>query len=252
MRRLGIAPQVERMGKATNDWFTTVTERFGVYDGATNPTVDEVPTNQWILFRNTTTGDVYIFYNDDGTLRQILLATTSSGVAAHASTHAAGGTDPIKLDDLAAPDDNIDLNASTTKHGLLPKLSGTATEFLTGNGTWAVPTGTATGDVVGPASSTDNALVRFDGITGKLVQDSSATLSDTGDLVVTTVTATSVTVDTVKTTPVLVANLPVQPVDAGTRAFVTDANATTFASIVAGGGANLVPVYSDGTDWRIG
>ena len=39
---------------------------------------------------------------------------------------------------------------------------------------------------------------------------------------------------------------------AGARAFVSDANATTFASIVAAGGANNVPVYSDGTNWRIG
>lgn len=38
----------------------------------------------------------------------------------------------------------------------------------------------------------------------------------------------------------------------GGRAFVSDANATTFASIVAGGGSNRVPVYSDGTNWRIG
>jgi hypothetical protein len=38
----------------------------------------------------------------------------------------------------------------------------------------------------------------------------------------------------------------------GARSFVSDANATTFASIVAGGGANKVPVYSDGTNWRIG
>lgn len=38
----------------------------------------------------------------------------------------------------------------------------------------------------------------------------------------------------------------------GARAFVSDANATTFGSIVAGGGANKVPVYSDGTNWRIG
>lgn len=38
----------------------------------------------------------------------------------------------------------------------------------------------------------------------------------------------------------------------GARATVTDANATTFASIVAGGGANVVPVYSDATNWRIG
>lgn len=39
---------------------------------------------------------------------------------------------------------------------------------------------------------------------------------------------------------------------AGDRTMVTDANATTFNSIVAGGGANTVPVYHDGTNWRIG
>mgnify|MGYP001617979545 CR=1 FL=1 len=50
-----------------------------------------------------------------------------------------------------------------------------------------------------------------------------------------------------------VANLPsAVTIGAGARALVTDANATTFASVVAGGGANVVPVYSDGTDWRIG
>lgn len=38
------------------------------------------------------------------------------------------------------------------------------------------------GDVVGPASATDNALVRFDGTTGKVIQNSTATLSDTGVL----------------------------------------------------------------------
>lgn len=39
---------------------------------------------------------------------------------------------------------------------------------------------------------------------------------------------------------------------AGARDFVSDATATTFASVVAGGGANNVPVYCDGTNWRIG
>lgn len=40
----------------------------------------------------------------------------------------------------------------------------------------------ASGDVVGPASSTDNALVRFDTTTGKLVQNSAAILDDSGNL----------------------------------------------------------------------
>jgi hypothetical protein len=38
----------------------------------------------------------------------------------------------------------------------------------------------------------------------------------------------------------------------GARRTVTDATVTTFASVVAGGGANIVPVYSDGSAWRIG
>jgi hypothetical protein len=43
------------------------------------------------------------------------------------------------------------------------------------------------GDLVGPAASTDNALARFDGTTGKLLQDSSvATLSDNGRLTIAT------------------------------------------------------------------
>src|SRR5574341_155967 len=42
--------------------------------------------------------------------------------------------------------------------------------------------GGAGGDVVGPASSTDNALARFDGATGKLLQNSNATLSDAGTM----------------------------------------------------------------------
>jgi len=63
-------------------------------------------------------------------------------------------------------------------------------------------------------------------------------------------TATSST-DYLLTTPRTVANLPTAGI-AGRRAFVTNATATTFASIVAGIGANQVPVYDDGTNWRIG
>ena len=40
--------------------------------------------------------------------------------------------------------------------------------------------GTGSGDVVGPASSTDNAIARFDATTGKLLQNSTITVSDTG------------------------------------------------------------------------
>lgn len=40
----------------------------------------------------------------------------------------------------------------------------------------------SSGDVVGPASSTDNAIVRFDGTTGKLVQNSGVTVDDSNNI----------------------------------------------------------------------
>ena len=52
------------------------------------------------------------------------------------------------------------------------------------NGTASIVTvnagGGGSGDVVGPGSSTDNAITRFDGVTGLLIQNSTATLDDSG------------------------------------------------------------------------
>lgn len=52
---------------------------------------------------------------------------------------------------------------------------------------------------------------------------------------------------------VTVANLPAAATaGAGARLMVTDSNSTTFMATVAAGGANIVPVFSDGTNWKIG
>lgn len=59
----------------------------------------------------------------------------------HSARHQTGGADAIKLDDFAAPDDNTDLNATTSAHGLLPKLGGGTTNFLRADGTWNAPPG---------------------------------------------------------------------------------------------------------------
>jgi hypothetical protein len=53
------------------------------------------------------------------------------------------------------------------------------------------------------------------------------------------------------TTPKTVATLGSAAM-VGARSFVTDANSTTFATVVVGGGSNRVPVYSNGTNWLIG
>ena len=46
-----------------------------------------------------------------------------------------------KLDNLAVPDDNTDLDASTSKHGLLKKLGGGTANFLRADGSWVAPGG---------------------------------------------------------------------------------------------------------------
>src|SRR5688572_2811508 len=49
------------------------------------------------------------------------------------------------------------------------------------NGSNYVAVGSS-GDVIGPASSTDNAIVRFDGVGGKTLQNSAATIDDSGSV----------------------------------------------------------------------
>jgi len=55
----------------------------------------------------------------------------------------------------------------------------------------------------------------------------------------------------VKIATTTVAGLPAATV-AGMRFFVSDGTAGAFRTVVTGGGAVFLPVYSDGTDWRIG
>jgi hypothetical protein len=62
----------------------------------------------------------------------------------------------------------------------------------------------------------------------------------------------AVIANTVLTTPSTFAQLPNAVGNTGARAFITDGSTTTFAATVAGGGANFVPVYSDGTNWKVG
>jgi hypothetical protein len=53
--------------------------------------------------------------------------------------------------------------------------------------------------------------------------------------------------------PTTVANLPSAAVaGVGSRLFVTDSSVSTFGTTVTGGGSTKVPVYSDGTNWKVG
>ena len=69
------------------------------------------------------------------------------------------------------------------------------------------------------------------------------------DSVLTILTSAYITNTTIYT----VATLPTaSSSNAGTRTFVSDSSVTTFGSTVAGGGTTTVPVYSNGTNWKVG
>jgi hypothetical protein len=80
----------------------------------------------------------------------------------HAGTHGPAAADALKLDDLAAPDDNTDLDASTTKHGLLKKLPGGTTTFLRADGTFAAPPAAAAGTSFPGSPATNDRVFRTD------------------------------------------------------------------------------------------
>ena len=92
----------------------------------------------WFVLEHNLTGAL-LAANNLSDVASASSARSNIGAAAttHATQHQSGGSDSIKLDDLATPDDNTDLDATTGRHGLLPKLGGGTTNFLRADGSWA-------------------------------------------------------------------------------------------------------------------
>jgi hypothetical protein len=107
--------------------------------------------------------------------------STIKGRAAGAGT--GDPTDLTATQTTAILDNMVGDSGSGGTKGLVPAPSAgdaAANKFLKADGTWNAPSGS--GDVTGPASSTDNAITRFDGTTGKTLQNSAITLDDNGVL----------------------------------------------------------------------
>ena len=71
--------------------------------------------------------------------------------------------------------------ANLAFNALAPSQTGNTGKYLTTDGVDTSWSANPLGDVVGPASATDNAVARFDTTTGKLIQNSTVIIDDTGN-----------------------------------------------------------------------
>ena len=84
------------------------------------------------------TANHFLTYDANDVVSRALVA---SDLPDHATRHESGGADPIQLDNLAAPSDNTDLDASTSAHGLMQKYPGGTVNFLRADGSFVAPPG---------------------------------------------------------------------------------------------------------------
>lgn len=88
----------------------------------------------------------------------------------------------------SAPANGHLLIGNGTSFVLSNLTAGTGVTITNGAGSITI-SASGTGDVAGPASSTDNAVVRFDGTTGKIIQNSTGVTITDGGVLTTTVDA---------------------------------------------------------------
>lgn len=150
----------ETLGKSGNKWSNVYATKVTL---GQDPTADlEAATKQYVD-KSFAANDAMIF---KGTLG------TSGTITALPATHNAGWTyRVITAGTYAGIQCEVgDLIICTT--------DGTANN----NAHWTVAQTNLDGAVTGPASSTDNAIARFDGTTGKIIQNSLVTIDDNGKL----------------------------------------------------------------------
>ena len=136
----------------------------------TNATHTGDATGATALTLATVNGNVGSFTNADVTVNAKGLITAVSNGSGGAGDMAAATYDPATIAEQLVGLVATQTLTNKTVNGVVLNAAGASTAFLNETGAYSTPAGG--GDFVGPASSTDNAIMRFDGVTGKLGQNS--------------------------------------------------------------------------------
>lgn len=232
---------VEPAGTTTTSWSTSGT---GIGINAPSGFVGQLidfkvnNTSMVVYDANTTALKAANASGYGGQIRYLGISTRSTGYIGWAGSDSADGAIDTLFTRRGAANINLGGSdaASPVAQTLSTQGSRAGTDSNVGGASLTIKAGVGTG--TGTLSSL-------------LLQSPVAVASGSGAQ--TSTTGLAVKGGTAVLTSYTVATLPsAATVGAGATAFVTDANATTFLSIVAGGGSNKVPVVSDGADWLIG
>jgi len=122
---------------------------------------------------SSTINAIALYFNTTGTVikNSTILVSSTSDITGVASLALKGTTNSVTISPAAA----------TAAYPLtLPAAQGAASTYLQNSGTGVLTWVTDTGYVTGPASSTNTALALYSGTTGKIIQNSTVTVSSVG------------------------------------------------------------------------
>ena len=213
------------------------------YSNTTGTTLDAF--GYQVLYANTTGtynaafGALSLTANTTGNLNSAYgpasLATNTTG-----SNNAAFGSSALRLNTTASNNTAIGTSALQVN---TTASNNTAVGYQAGYSNTTGAGNTFVGYTAGTAVTSGSNLT----VIGNTAAASSATATNE-----VTIGNSSVIVTRLGGTTVVESLPSAATVGAGARAFVTNALAPAFGATVAGGGAVPVPVYSDGTNWKVG
>lgn len=242
---LGMALPVQ--GELSGTWGDTVNDYITKYVDASVAGAQTISGSQTAVTLSTTTGST--------------LGQAGSGATGSAQFMIINCTgNPASLLTVTAPATSkmyVVINATSTAQSV--KVVGTGPTsgvtivsaekaVIAWNGSDFVKVASSvSGDVTGPASSTDNAIARFDGTTGKLIQNSAATVADTtGDITAGKFNKVTITSPATGSTLTIADGKTLTANNSLTLAG-TDGTTMTFPSVSASVGYLNIPAVADKT-----